>query len=59
MKITLEIPDSTICAFFDFIWDDNGILTMQAHKIQTKDLYNGAEIKIAEIPVKEKKHDQN
>lgn len=48
MKITLEIPDSTICAFFDFIRKTNIGLWMQSYGIKTDDLYDGAEIKIEE-----------
>ena len=46
MKITLEIPDGTICAFFDFIRATNTGLVMQGHSIKSDDLYDGAEIKI-------------
>ena len=37
MKITLDIPDTTICAFFDFIrWETPfGGLTMQGHSINS------------------------
>ena len=48
MKITLEIPDSTVCAFFDFIRDTNTGFWMQSYGIKTGDLYDGAEIKIEE-----------
>ena len=47
MKITLDIPDTTICAFFDFIRiTDTGRLTMQGHSIETDSLKDGAVIKI-------------
>ena len=48
MKITLDIPDSTVCAFFNFIYyttNCSGML-MQGHSIETDDMYDGAEIKI-------------
>lgn len=49
MKITLDIPDGTICAFFDFIRTTyTGSLVMQGHSIKSDDLYDGAEIKIEE-----------
>ena len=48
MKITLEIPDGTICAFFDFIRTSYEGLVMQGYSIKTDDLYDGAEIKIEE-----------
>lgn len=44
MKITLDIPDRTVAAFFDFVyWDERGA-NMQSHSIPTEDLYDGAEI---------------
>lgn len=49
MKITLEIPDGTICAFFDFIRASYGGLVMQGHSIKSDELYDGAEIKVEEI----------
>lgn len=48
MKITLDIPDSTVCAFFNFIYyttNCSGML-MQGHSIETDDMCDGAEIKI-------------
>ena len=50
MKITLDIPDKTIAAFFDFVYGDNMFtgLKMQGHPIETDELYDGAEIKIEE-----------
>lgn len=54
MKITLEIPDGTICAFFDFIrttYTDG--LVMQGHSIKSDELYDGAEIKVEEIKFEE------
>ena len=48
MKITLDIPDSTVCAFFNFIYyttNCSGML-MQGHSIESSDMYEGAEIKI-------------
>lgn len=52
MKITLEIPDGTVAAFFDFVyWDERGC-NMQSHSIPTPELYDGAEIKIEAGPTK-------
>lgn len=48
MRITLDIPDSTVCAFFNFIYyttNCSGML-MQGHPIESSDMYEGAEIKI-------------
>jgi hypothetical protein len=46
MKITLEIPDNTICAFFDFVWGGYSGLTMQGHSIPNNELYDGAVITV-------------
>lgn len=52
MKITLDIPDGTVAAFFDFVyWDGRGA-NMQSHSIPTDELYDGAEIKIEAGPTK-------
>ena len=52
MKITLEIPDGTVAAFFDFVyWDERGC-NMQSHSIPKPELYDGAEIKIEAGPTK-------
>ena len=48
MKITLEIPDTTKCAFFDFIYGARSGMMMQGHSIESDELYDGAEIKIDE-----------
>ena len=47
MKIILDIPDTTICAFFDFVFADyySGLM-MQGHSIKTDELHEGAVIKI-------------
>ena len=53
MKITLDIPDRTVAAFFDFVyWDERGA-NMQGHLIPTAELYDGAEIIIKPGPIKE------
>lgn len=46
MKITLDIPDNTLCAFFDFVHGDHFGLMMQGHCIQKDELYDGAVITI-------------
>lgn len=48
MKITLDIPDTTICAFFDFVRYENPFdgMAMQGHSISSDELYDGSEIKI-------------
>lgn len=49
MKITLEIPDTTVCAFFDFVYYGRTGTRMQGHSIETSELRDGAEIKIEEV----------
>ena len=51
MKITLELPDSTILAFVVFARhsDDGYGLLMQSHGIQSDELFDGAEIVIEKI----------
>lgn len=52
MKITLDIPDTTLCAFINFVREDDWPgLAMQSRGISSAELYDGAEIK---IPIKEK-----
>lgn len=46
MKITLEIPDSTRCAFFDFVFGDFFGMTMQGRAISTDELHDGAVITV-------------
>lgn len=47
MKITLDIPDTTLCAFFDFVYYTNTGAAMQGHSIDSSELYDGSEITIA------------
>ena len=51
MKIILDIPDTTVCAFFDFVRYENGFdgMTMQGHPISSDELYDGSEIKIKSV----------
>lgn len=46
MRITLEIPDTTVCAFFDFIRYTTTGMTMQGHSIPSDELYDGSVILI-------------
>lgn len=55
MKITLEIPDTTVCAFFDFVRSEAGGMMMQGHSICSDDLFDGAEIKIERAEALENK----
>lgn len=53
MKITLDLPDSTLAGFFNFVYMDDNQYIMHNIKIETKELYDGAEIKPELIPPKE------
>ncbi len=49
MKITLNIPDGTICMFVDYVRHDDmryGGLVMQGHGVPSEELYDGAVIDI-------------
>ena len=51
MKIILDIPDTTVCAFFDFVRYENDFdgMAMQSHPISSDELYDGSEIKIKSV----------
>ena len=44
MKITIDIPDTSMCAFFNLLYSDNGRSLMQVRSISTKELHDGAKI---------------
>ena len=46
MKIILEIPDHTICAFFNYIIQTPDGLRTCVNSLQSEDLRDGAKIKI-------------
>ncbi len=48
MKITLDIPNTTICAFVNYVRvnEDTYGMTMEAKGLNSDDLFNGNEIKI-------------
>ena len=48
MKITLELPDSTKCAFVDYVYYERGGIVMRSQGLDTGDLVDGAEIEIGE-----------
>lgn len=48
MKITLDIPDNTLCAFLNYVYIDCSGMTMGTHALQSDDLKDGNEIKINE-----------
>ena len=44
MKITLEIPDTTGCAFFNYVFYTNTGMSMVSRQIDTDDLQRGGVI---------------
>lgn len=53
MKITLEIPDTTVAAFFDFVYTDGRQYLMQGHSITTDELQSGKTIIIEKGDLKD------
>ena len=51
MKIILDIPNTTVCAFFFFFLYENPFdgMAMQGHSISSDELYDGSEIKIKSV----------
>ena len=41
MKITIEIPDTTVCAFFDYVFSTNTGMSMASKQIGTDDIQSG------------------
>jgi len=48
MKITLELPDSTKCAFVNYVYVEGYEIVMKSQPLDTGDLVDGAEIEIGE-----------
>lgn len=48
MKITLDIPDTTICAFVNYVLvnEDTYGMTMEVEGLNSDDLVDGNEIKV-------------
>ena len=48
MKITLDIPNTTLCAFVSYVLvnEDTYGMTMDVESLNSDDLFNGNEIKI-------------
>ena len=48
MKITLDIPNTTTCAFFNYVFvdEDTHGMGMSVKDLNSDDLFNGNEIKI-------------
>ena len=41
MKIMVEIPDTTVCAFINYVFASNGGMSMGARSIDSADLAQG------------------
>ena len=41
MKITIEIPNTTVCAFFDYVYYTNEGMSMASKQIGTDDIHSG------------------
>lgn len=41
MKITIEIPDTTVCAFFDYVFQTSTGMSMASKQIGTDDIQSG------------------
>ena len=41
MQITIEIPDTTACAFFDYVYYTNTGMSMASKRICTDDIQSG------------------
>ena len=48
MKITLELPDSTKCAFVNYVYVEGYDIVMKSQPLDTGDLTDGAVIVIPE-----------
>lgn len=46
MKITLDIPDTTMCAFFSYVHHKGNKIFMGARSIASGDMKDGALIKV-------------
>lgn len=46
MKITIDIPDETLCMFCNYVFYTATGLTMNVKSLETDDLYDGNEIKL-------------
>ena len=44
MKITIEIPDTTVCAFFDYVFYTSAGMSMASKQICTDDIKSGEAI---------------
>ena len=41
MKITIEIPDTTVCAFFDYVYYTDTDMHIAIKQIRTDDIQSG------------------
>ena len=54
MKITIEIPDTTACAFFNYIYGTSSGMNMACRRIDTDDIQNN-EVIVCNPEIKESK----
>lgn len=48
MKITLDIPNETVGAFFCYIYFEGDSFKMHTHSIGTSELFSGAYVKVGD-----------
>lgn len=53
MKITLDLPDTTRCAFLNCVFQGSDGLMIGSRVIGSDDLKDGAEVKIEELEQKQ------
>ena len=46
MKITLDIPDETICAFFNYVYYEDRDMFMNGYGMDKQEMYDGAVIDV-------------
>ena len=49
MKITIEIPDTTMCGFFNYVFVDEGGLSMGSKSLDTDEINKAREEKVGEV----------
>lgn len=59
MKITIDIPDTTLAVFVSMLWDDNWHYKMVVSSLETDDLYDGNEIKLPREETNESRNSRN
>lgn len=59
MKVTLEIPDTTMAVFVSMIWNDGHDYKMSTSSLDTDDLRSGKEIKLPREETNESRNSRN